>query len=239
MNPRQRRGALIILLAVVGAIGVLVSIFSYVGQVQSQVGPLVQVLAVREDVPAYEPLTEDRFQQVEVPVRWAPVNALRDPAEAVGLVSATTLPAGTLLQGGMLSERPEVAPGQRAISIMVNSDTGVAGKIGPGMSVDIYATFQGTDTAPPYTIMAVTAAPIIEVGVPVAGEETNPDGSFAEGEFVPVTFAVSRSDSLRIAHVESFANNVRLALRAPTDGEPVPDDQRLYQPFPPEPGVPS
>lgn len=236
MNPRQRRGALVILLAVVGAIGVLVSVFSYVGQVQSQVGPLVRVLALRQEVAPYAPLTEDDVQQVEVPDRWAPSGALRDPAEAVGLASAAPLPAGTLLQGGMLAQRPDVGPGQRAISIMVNADTGVAGKIGPGMTVDIYATFPATDVDPAYTNMTVTAALIIEVGVPVAGEETNPDGSFAEGDFVPVTFAVSIPDSMRVAHIESFADSVRLALRAPTDVEPVPDDQRLYQPFPPEPG---
>lgn len=236
MNPRQRRGALVILLAVIGAIGVLISIFSYVGQVQAQVGPLVQVLAVREDVPAYTQLTEDAFQQVQIPDRWSPPGALRDPSEAVGLASGTALPSGTLLQSGMLIQLPQIVPGQREVAIMVNSETGVAGKIGPGMLVDIYATYPGTDTDPPYTSMAIVAARIIDVGVPVAGEETNPDGSFVEGEFVPVTFALSISDSMRVAHIESFADNVRLGLRAPTDQDPVPDEQRLYQPYPPEPG---
>lgn len=236
MNPRQRRGALVIVLAVVGAIGVLVSIFSYVGQVQAQVGPLVQVLALRADQPAYEPLTEEDFQLVSIPSRWSPAGALRDPSEAVGLAGATAMPGGTLLQSGMLTEVPALSPGQRELAIMVNSETGVAGKIRPGMVVDIYATFPGTDTAPPLTRIAIVGARIIDVGVPVAGEETNPDGSFVEGEFVPVTFALPISDSLRLAHIESFADNVRLGLRAPTDGDTVPDEQREYQPFPDEPG---
>lgn len=232
MNPRQRRGALLIALAVVGAVAVLVSTWSYVAQVQTQVGPVVRVLQVREDVAAYQPLTEDAVVAVDMPRRWAPRGVITDPVEAVGLVASTQLPGGTLLQQGMLAPPPEVATGQRELAILVDAETGVAGKIGPGSLVDIYATFDGGDVEPPYASIVVAGARIIEVGVPVAGERANPDGSFSEGEVVPVTFALSIDDSLRVAHIESFAQSVRLALRAPTDLEQPPDDQRRYQPLP-------
>jgi pilus assembly protein CpaB len=236
VNPRQRRGALLVALAAVGAIGVFFSISTYVSQIQSQVGPLVRVLELREDLAPYTPLTEERLAQVEIPERWAPPGAVRDPGAVVGLVADTALPSGTLLQEGMLAPPPELQPGQRELAILVDAETGVAGKIGPGSTVDIYATFPGTDEAPPWSSNVVDQARIIDVGLPARGEEANPDGSFEESELVPVTFALSVPDSLRVAYVESFADNVRLALRAPTDTAPVDEEQRRYQPFPPQPG---
>lgn len=236
MNPRQRRGILLIGLAVVAAIVVFFAVASYVRQIQSQVGPMVRVLQLDEAVAPYDPIAEDAVRTVELPERWAPAAAFSDPVDVVGNISPVELPAGTVLQTGMVIAAPQLEPGQRELAIMVDAETGVAGKIRPGDQVDIYATFPGTDVAPPWASIVVDRARIIDIGVPQANQRTAPDGQFREGEIVPVTFALSVADSLRVAHVESFAASVRLALREPTDDASLDEDQRRYQPFPPEEG---
>ena len=45
----------------------------------------------------------------------------------------------------MIGSPPELATGEREIAILVDAETGVAGKISPGSIVDIVATFGGND----------------------------------------------------------------------------------------------
>ncbi len=230
MNPRQRRGVLLIALAAVGAVAVFLSVTNYVAEVRSQVGPVVQVLRLAQDAPPYVALTPDMVEPVEVPERWGPENAVSDPLELAGLVPTVLLPAGTVLQNGMLVPPPQLAPGQRELAINVDAETGVAGKIASGDLVDIYATFPGSEANPAQAVIVVEQAQIIDVGTPVATEETTSTGAFDQGQVVPVTFALSVDESLRLAYIESFAQTVRLALRAPLDDETIEDPRRRYQP---------
>jgi pilus assembly protein CpaB len=50
------------------------------------------------------------------------------------------------------------------------------------------------------------------VDVPPKDDGTS---QFQQSEVVPVTFALSRADSLKVTYAESFATKVRLALVAP------------------------
>jgi pilus assembly protein CpaB len=230
MNPRQRRGLLLIAVAIVGAIGVFVSVANYVADVQAQVGPLGTVVRLTKEARSYQPVTDDMIEQVAVPERWRPRNALVSSLELEGRVPASTLPAGTVLQEGLLIDPPQLEDGERELAILVDAETGVAGKIGRGSIVDIFATFPGTDQELAHASIVVESAEILDVGTPTAAptQESDGAGGFAEGEVVPVTFALSVDESLRLAYIESFATNVRLALRAPDDdAEP---SQRLYQP---------
>ena len=230
MNPRQRRGLLLIALATIGAIGVFVSVANYVAGVQAQVGPLGIVVRLTQEAQPYQPVTDDMVEEIAVPERWRPANALVSSLELEGRVPASPLPAGTVLQEGLLIDPPQLQDGERELAIMVDAETGVAGKIGRGSIVDIFATFPGTDQELAHASIVVENAEILDVGTPTAAptQESDGAGGFAEGEVVPVTFALSVEESLRLAYIESFAANVRLALRAPDDAaEP---SERLYQP---------
>ena len=50
MNPRQRRGVLLILVTILGAVVTFVAVFSYVQSVSSQVGPMTTVLKLSQQV---------------------------------------------------------------------------------------------------------------------------------------------------------------------------------------------
>ncbi len=240
MNPRQRRGLLLIVLSALGASAVFVAVVNYVGEVNRRVGPMVPVVRLTAEAPAWQEVTADMVQEVEVPQRWGPPNALRTAADLQGNVPTVPLPAGTVLQQGMLVPAPVLRDGEREIAILVDAETGVAGKIGSGSVVDIYATFDAEVEGQPEAEVVVQDAEIIEVGTPTTLPDENADGGFGEGEFVPVTFALSVQESLTIAYVESFAANVRLALRAPTDDRPLGDGERVYRrPGPPAPAGPA
>lgn len=225
MNPRQRRGALLIALAAVGAAGVLVWVARFVADVEDQVGPSVQVLRLSVPAPAHQPVPPTAVETVTVPQRWAPPAALRRATEVNGLVAAAALPAGTLLQAGMLVPPPALRAGQREITVLVDAGTGVASSVAPGMVVDVFATFAGSPEQAPQARVVIDRARVLAVGAAEA-----PAAAMAGGELVPVTFAVSVEESLRVAYVESFATKVRLALRAPGDTAPVPSASRSYGP---------
>lgn len=230
MNPRQRRGAVFLALTIVGALVVFFGVISYVGDVTSQVGPLTKVVRLKEDVVAYQPLTEDSFELVEIPERWTTATSVRSVADVVGLVAATDYPAGSVVQEGMAVPRPGVQPGFREVAILVDAETGVAGKVSPGDRVDIIATSQGdeqTGIAPSAEVW-VSNALVLEVGLPQTVDGKDERGNFASTSGVPVTFALPAKEALRLAYVESFSVKLRLALRGAGDSEVLPQDSLVY-----------
>lgn len=146
MNPRQRRGVLFLAFAVIGAIAVFFSVIGYVNDVESQVGNQVTAYVVGSDVEAYQALDAGDLEQVEIPERWLPDGAVRSPEDLLGNVTAAQLTKGTLLQSSNLVAQPSLEPGQREIAILVDAETGVAGKVSPGDYVDVWATFDESVT---------------------------------------------------------------------------------------------
>ena len=64
MNPRQRRGALLLILAIAGAVAVFISVSSYVAEVRRETGPKLVVLQLNTDVEAFQPLPAESVEQV-------------------------------------------------------------------------------------------------------------------------------------------------------------------------------
>ena len=229
MNPRQRRGALLLVLTAVGAIVVFLAVVAFVGKVGAEVGPMTTTWEFSRDVTAYEPVEATMLREVQMPARWLPKTAIRSRSEVTGLVAATDVPAGSVLQKGMLVPRPGVQPGYREVAIVVDAETGVAGKVKPGNHVDIIATTAASDTAPQKSEIWVSNALVLEVGLPADVSSSSANGSFATTKGVPVTFALTSADALRLAYVESFSVKLRLALRGDGDDQSVPDAQRTYE----------
>ena len=82
-----------------------------------------------------------------MPKRWAPDAALPTAPSSSASSPAPTCARNSILQEGMLVAPPELSPGEREVAILVDASTGVAGKIEPGRPVDIIAAFQGDPTA--------------------------------------------------------------------------------------------
>ncbi len=237
MNPRQRRGLLLIGVSVVGAVAVFLSVTNFVADVQSQVGPLSAVLRLTSAVAAFQPIPPDALEVVQIPDRWRPPNALAEAGDLGDRVPTNDLPPNTVLQEGMLLEAPALRPGERQLAILINAETGVGGVIGVGDVVDIIATREGQQDELPTAEIVIQGARILSLGAPHVEEETTVSGGFAQNEVVPVTFALPPDDVLRLAWIESFAVSVRLALRSPVDEEVLEPEQSRFVPVDPDAGV--
>lgn len=229
MNPRQRRGTVLMALAVLGGLGVFALVSGYVADVRSQVEPMVPVLWVTEDVPVQQAIADSVVEERMVPQRWVPTSALRNRSELEGLVTTMPVPAGSILQDGMVSDRPELELGEREIAILVDAETGVAGKVSPGDIVDIYATFEEDEGQAARSEIVVAGAQVIDVGGERVEAGQDDSGAFQESRVVPVTFALSVEESLVLTYVESFAVKVRLGLLAPGDDQPLSSNERRFQ----------
>ncbi|MDK1343349.1 Flp pilus assembly protein CpaB [Streptomyces sp. 378] len=230
MNSRQRRGVILLLLSVICALGAFAGVLSVISDVKSKVGPEVTAYRLTSDVPPYTTLSTGQFEEITMPERWLSDNAVTDLREIQGKIAVTTLRAGSLLQSDMIVRRPALQPGQQEVAIMIDAATGVAGKITPGASVNVYATFEGArEGDPDQSKIIVTNAKVLDVGefTPLKPDEGNRTQQPTDA--VPITFALSALDAQRITYAESFAKRVRLALVAPGSDTTVPERDRTYE----------
>lgn len=229
MNPRQRKGVLLLVLAFLGAVGVFLVISSYVASIREQVNPTVTAIRLKRDVVAQANLTRDAYEQVEIPRRWAPRGALLSEDDLGGKVAVAELPRGAFLQGGMVEDEPQLAAGQRELAILVDAETGVAGKINPGSIVDIAATFAGDNEGRvPESRIVVNNARVIAVGQPRAQGGDPREQQADPTQVVPITFALSVNQALFVTYAESFAQEVRLALTRKGDDTKIPESRRRF-----------
>lgn len=206
------------MLGAFGAIAAFAMVSSYVADVRAQVSDRVPVLRLKQDVEAYDVLFSEMVEVELIPQRWAP-----DPETVVesvdGYRAAAELPAGTLLQQGMLVQAPALREGEQEIAVLLGAETGVFGKVQANSEVDIFATFQGDGAGNSCAGILIAGARVLEKGEPA---EQTPEGEGAgfdapEELLVPVTFALKPKDALKLVYAESFASEVRIALRSPLD----------------------
>lgn len=199
MNPRQRQGLLLLVIAAIGLLAVFALIASYVSDVSKQVGPMSTVLQLRGRLPAYQPLTADNLAEVSVPHKWVSPTDVTNPGEVLGLVSQIDLPAGTRLQQQMLSQGPQLLPGQSAFPLIVDADTGVANQVQKGSLVDVIALFGANNQgSKPSARQILTAIKVLSVGT--------------SGNQDAVLLALSPQQVLQLGYAKQFAAKVTLSL---------------------------
>ncbi|MER7712168.1 Flp pilus assembly protein CpaB [Streptomyces werraensis] len=229
MNSRQRRGVILILLSVLCALGAFAGVLSVINDVRSKVGPEVAAYRLKTDIAPYTTLGADQFERIEMPERWLSENAVTDLDDIRGKIAVTTLRKGSLLQTDMIVDRPALRPGQQEVAIMIDAATGVAGKITPGSTVNVYATFEGQrEGDPDQSKIIVTGAKVLDVGR-LTALQPDEDDRRGPADAVPITFALSTLDAQRITYAESFAQRVRLALVGPGGDAGVPEKDRTYE----------
>ncbi|MGW4009669.1 Flp pilus assembly protein CpaB [Streptomyces sp. NPDC004763] len=230
MNSRQRRGIILLILSVLCALGAFAGVLSVINDVKSKVGPEVTAYRLKSDIEPYTELGAAQFEKIEMPERWLSENAVTDLSQVRGKIAVTKLKAGSLLQTDMIVDTPALRPGQQEVAIMIDAATGVAGKITPGATVNVYATFEGQrEGDPDQSKIIVTNAKVIDVGDITALEPDEDSREREPTDAVPITFALSTIDAQRITYAESFARRVRLALVAPGGDTTVPDKDRTYE----------
>ncbi|WUH97450.1 Flp pilus assembly protein CpaB [Spirillospora sp. NBC_00431] len=206
------------ILAVLGAVFVFVSVVGYVGSVRAEVGQMTQVLQLTKPVSAFSPIDGSMVRKARIPSKWASASMLTEAKQLNGKAAVTNIQQGAYVDKGMLTDRPTLQPGQREIASLINAETGVAGQVRPGMTVDIYATFQEQqqNRQRACALRIISRALVKEVGQLKSQQGANANDV---DQVVPITFVLSAEDSLKLTHAESFAQEVRLALIS-RQGEP-------------------
>jgi pilus assembly protein CpaB len=204
MNPRQRQGLLLVVVAAAGLIGVFVLVANYVSSVSKQVGPKVNVLTLVRPLSAYQPITASDLGEVALPAKWVPGTALRDPSQALDQISPVALPTGTELEQGMLTGQPTLRPGEQEFALPIDQTTGVANQVQAGSVVNIVATFSGSSQGRPASARVMVS----DVSVLIAAQSGN-------GSSGVVTLALTPQQVQQVAYVESFAQKYWLSLVAP------------------------
>ena len=243
MNPRQRRGVIILVLAVVAGVATFVAVFRYVALVNSQVGPMAQAVVVTRQVDAWTPLEADALTLAQVPRRWLPRGAVRRVDDVVGLVAPTTLPVGSMVQDGMVESPPPLPDGERTFAITVDREAGVAGQLEPESVVDVVAAYAATDDSPAQARAIVVDARVLSVdGLGTGRPQPAPQESrSATGppESQTVTLALTPREGLDVSFAQSFSERVRL-VKVPdgTRSELAVGDRVTVAPGGPAPPAP-
>ncbi|RFU86240.1 Flp pilus assembly protein CpaB [Streptomyces triticagri] len=229
MNSRQRRGVILLLLSVLCAFGAFAGVLSVIRDVNSKVGPEVEAYRLKGDIAPYKKLNASQFEKIKMPERWLSKNAVTDLGEIQGKIAVTQLRGGSLLQNDMIVRQPELGEGEQEIAIMIDAATGVAGKIKPGATVNIYATFEAPDRGGKnQSKVIVQNAKVLDVGQLTPLEPKEDDRTGKPTEAVPITFALNTLDAQRVAYAESFASHVRLALIGQGGATTISPDDRSY-----------
>ncbi|MBO0843740.1 MAG: Flp pilus assembly protein CpaB, partial [Nocardioides sp.] len=193
---------------------VFIAVVGYVSNVRNQYGATRTVLKLNSDVDAFEPISPASVEKAQVPARYVSNTQLTNPDDLINKVAAAPIPAGSYLSQGMLTDKPDISTGQQEIAILIDAETGVAGQVHSGSYVDVYATYDASQTnKDSCAIRVLSNVPVISIG----NLTSTSDSSGQTSSSVPVTFALSASDTLKLSAAESFAQKVRLALRKPGD----------------------
>lgn len=213
MNPRQRRGVLLMILSGVAALAVFIGLSAYVSNVNSQVGSKVTVFRATGNIAAYTDLSDAPLQAETVPKRWVQSTAVESRAQLNGRKVGFNVTKGTVITSDMLVAPSDLSPTEREIAINVNAATGVAGRVQPGDFVDIYAVFSDVAGLPKEVRVLVRDVRVVSVG----GQQTvtTDDTTREEKDVVPVSLALEPNDALAVTYASAFAEEVRL-VKLPT-----------------------
>jgi pilus assembly protein CpaB len=220
MNPRQRQGLMLVVIAAAGLLGVFLLIADYVSSVSKQVGAKITVVTLVSSLSPYQPVQPNMLGEISVPQKWAPRDAVTDPDQLVGLVSQVALSAGTELQQGMLEPAPGLSQGQRAMSVMVDAGSGVGLQIQSGDLVDVLAAYQGSTQAS--GALAHNRAEVVVPSVRVLSIELPTGGSSTSGGSVPVLLSLTPLQAQEVLYAESFASKLILTKVAPGSAPAAP-----------------
>jgi len=150
-------------------------------------------------------LAEGRIATKGVAAASRPANAVTDPSQLSGRVAAADVPAGTIVTTDMFPAPQTrigtvvIAPGKRALSLELQPVAGVAGFVGAGDRIDIYAVAKGEGT-PPGVRLVLQGVDVLNVngtGLPSAqGQPGSPNLIYL--------LAVTPGDAERLIYLNAY-----------------------------------
>jgi pilus assembly protein CpaB len=212
---RRRRAAALLGLALLLGVLAASDVAGREAALRRELGPTVAVVVVRAPLRAGERITRASLAVREVPVRYAPPGALRDPAAAVGQRAAVAIAERTDLAASLLAvsaagaapRRPVLRRGERALDLVA---VGAADAVVAGARVDVLVTDDGRGGVPGLTRLALADAEVLAARPsPTAGEPEAAGGL----PRVLVTLRVTVRQAVALTAAAAAARQVRLLPR--------------------------
>lgn len=208
MNPRQRRGAMLMVLATFAAFALFVTVTRYVSSVNSQIAPTVTVFQAAKNIRAYDVIEPNQIKAITIPRRYVSDKTVLDKQQLVGRRVSFNVSSGTYLGSDMLLSPSSLNEDEREIAMTVDAKTGIAGRVKSGDFVDVYAVFgdQGSGVSK----VLVRNVRVVSVGGVENSSQKTSQNELQETQVLPVTLALQPKDALKVTYADSFAQSVRL-----------------------------
>jgi pilus assembly protein CpaB len=205
MTPTRRRGLLLLCFALVCGGLAASQVRDHERRVEAAVGPLVSVVVAHRDIPADRRIAAADLAARRVPARFAPPDALADPAQLAGARTAVPLAAGAYLTAGVLGGGQAggggdgLRPGERAVAVRV---AGALSPAAPGARVDVVVSTESPDGGG-RTFVALENVELLGL-----------EGSVA-------TLRATARQAVYLTAAATFAHQIRLLVRPPGDRERI------------------
>jgi pilus assembly protein CpaB len=208
---RRRRAAALLGLALLLGVLAASDVAGREAGLRRQLGQPVPIVVVAKPLAAGDRISRATLAVRRVPERYAPRNALADPADAVGQRVRVAIAPGTDLDPavlGTLTERETASAalrrGERAFDVV---GVGAPDAIVPGSQVDVLVTYDGPRGGPGATRIALEGAEVLEA-------QRAPDGEGASDlPRVQATLRVGVHQAVALAAAVAAAREVRLLPR--------------------------
>jgi Flp pilus assembly protein CpaB len=214
MSRRARAVAFLGLALLAAAVAAAIA-HGYGSSVARGYGPLRPVVVPTRVLSPGRPLGPEEVAAAlavrRVPMRFVPPGALVSPGDALGLVPASAIPAGSYLLAAQLrpSSRPDAEPTplggrRRPVEISVSGAEALlaAGANPQGARVDVVVTSEPSGSGPGRTYVAAAGVPLLALGPGADGP--GPGGASA------ATLGLTKRQALRLIAAESFARKLTL-----------------------------
>lgn len=200
-------------------------IYDYLVKVERSMSNVTygEVIVAAVDVPAKTLLEGEMLKVQKVPVEYIHPLAVRNRDELVGRITVAPLVGGEQILAKKIAKEGEpryglsylVPVGKRAVTVLVDEVSGIAGLIKPGDSVDVAAVVNLPDSMQqrevPHALVVLQDVEVLAVGR-VMAEGGNQNA--LEYDTVTLAVTVEQSRPLILANQKG---NIRLMLRSPVD----------------------
>lgn len=209
---RRRRAAALLGLALLLGVLAASDVAGREAALRRELGRPVAVVVVARPLAAGERISRAALAVRQVPERYAPRNALGDPAAAVGQRVAVALAPGTDLDPAVLGTPgeheapagPSLRRGERAFDLVALGDPDA---MQPGTTVDVLVTDDGPRGGPGATRIALERAEVLQA-------QRAPEDDAAAGlPRVRATVRVTVHQAVVLAAAVAAAREVRLLPR--------------------------
>jgi pilus assembly protein CpaB len=212
---RRRRAAALLGLALLLGVLAASDVAGREAALRRQLGPTVRVVVVRAPLRAGERISRAALAVREVPERYAPAGALREPEAAVGRRAAVAIAPGTDLEDALLAvpragaepPGPVLRRGERALELVA---VGAADAVVAGARVDVLVTYDDRAGAPGATRLALADVEVLGARAPPAAD--GPDDA-AGLPRVLATLRVTVRQAVALTAAAAAARQVRLLRR--------------------------